>query len=144
LVVVLSFASARALAQAGAVQVDGAWARATVPGQGVGAVYLKITSPQDAKLTGVKTAVAKSAEIHSMSHEGGVMKMRRLDALDLPAGRTVVLEPGGDHIMLIDLAGPLKAGQRVQIQLTVERLGKRMRVPVSVQVRSAAPAQSAR
>ena len=71
-----------------------------------------------------------------MRHEGGVMKMRRLDALELPAGQTVSLEPGGFHIMLLDIRQPLKAGEVVKVTLIVEGGGERSEVQVSAPVRS--------
>ncbi len=73
-----------------------------------------------------------------MSNEGGVMRMRRVDSLDLPAGKTVVLEPGGYHVMLLDIVRPLKAGERVAVTLVIEEGGKRFELPVEAQVRSPA------
>jgi len=87
-------------AESPSVQVSKAWARATVPGQKVGGVYLEIRSSRDAKIIAVKSPVAASAEIHSMSNDGGVMRMRQLESLPLPAGETVELKSGGNHIML--------------------------------------------
>jgi hypothetical protein len=118
------------------VEVTDAWVRATVPGQKVAAGYMSLRSATAAKLVGVETKAARSAEIHTMSHEGGVMKMRRLDALDLPAGQVVVLEPGGNHIMLFDPVKPLTEGQRVSLKLLVEQGGKRIEVAVDAPVRS--------
>jgi hypothetical protein len=128
------------LAAAGAaraqVEVSDAWVRATVPGQKVAAAYMTLRSTAAARLVGVETKAARSAEIHSMSHEGGVMKMRRLDALELPAGQAVVLEPGGYHIMLFDPVKPLTEGQRVSLKLVVEQGGKRAELAVDAPVRS--------
>jgi copper(I)-binding protein len=118
------------------VEVTDAWIRATVPGQKVAAGYMKLRSAQAAKLVGVKTDAARSAEVHTMSHEGGVMKMRKLDALALPAGETVVLEPGGNHLMLFDPRKPLTKGQRVDLKLVVEQGGTRSEVPVQAEVRT--------
>jgi copper(I)-binding protein len=128
---------AAALAHAQAVQVSDAWVRATVPGQKVAAAYMTLRSSAAARLVGVKTKAARSAEIHSMSHEGGVMKMRRLESLELPAGQEVALEPGGNHIMLFDPVKPLEEGQRVALKLVVEQGGKRAEVSVDAPVRSA-------
>jgi hypothetical protein len=127
-------ALAAASVQAGVV-VTGAWARATMPGQTVAGVYMQIRSDAAAKLVGVSSAAAKSAELHRMSHEGGVMKMRHVDSLELPAGKTVALEPGGYHIMLMDIGQPLKPGDRVKLTLLVETGGKRQQVPVEAEVR---------
>ena len=121
---------------AAVVDVKDAWVRATVPGQKVAGAYLEIQSRSAARLVGARSPVAKSAEIHSMSNDGGVMKMRHLDALDLPAGQTVRLEPNGNHIMLFDIKQPLEAGARVPLTLIIEQKGKRNSVEVQAQVRA--------
>jgi copper(I)-binding protein len=118
------------------VEVTDAWVRATAPGQKVAAAYMTIRSGTAAKLVSVETKAARSAEIHTMSHEGGVMKMRRLDALELPAGQAVALEPGGNHIMLFDPSKPFTEGQRVPLKLIVEQGGKRVEVALDAPVRS--------
>jgi copper(I)-binding protein len=127
---------AAATAHAQQVEVSDAWVRATVPGQKVAAAYMTLRSGAAARLVGVKTKAARSAELHSMSHEAGVMKMRRLESLELPAGRDVALEPGGNHIMLFDPVKPLKEGQRVALKLLIEQGGKRVEVSVDAPVRS--------
>lgn len=118
------------------MSVEQAWARATVPGQKVAGVYLSIRSDQPATLTAVRSSLADGAEIHSMSNDNGVMRMRRLPQLDLPAGETVRLVPGGNHIMLLDIKRPLRAGERVPLVLTVERNGKKSAVEVQAEVRA--------
>ena len=133
LCVILLIAS-RAGAQ-GTVTVENAWARATVPGQKVAGVYLEIRSDEPAKLVGVRSPAASSAEIHSMSNDGGVMKMRRLQRLDLPAGQTVRLAPSGNHIMLLDIKQPLQPGARVPVVLIVEQKSKKKWIQVQAQVR---------
>ena len=119
------------------IRVIDPWARATVPGQKVGGVYMDITSPRDARLTGVSSPVAGAAEVHLMTMDGGTMKMRAVGALDLPAGRPVKLAPGGYHIMLFDLKKPLVAGKKVPLKLVIEDAGRRTRkIAVSAIVRS--------
>ena len=118
------------------VQVSGAWARATLPGQTVGGVYMQLRSDAPARLVAVKSPAARAAEVHQMSNDGGVMRMRRVDSLDLPAGKTVVFEPGGYHVMLLDIVRPLKAGQRVALTLVIEEGGKRFDLAVEAQIRS--------
>lgn len=115
-----------------AVTVEDAWVRATAPGQKVGAAYMKLRSSEDASLVGVKTSVTPQAEVHEMSMQGGVMKMRRIPALALPATQTVELKPGGYHLMLMNLAQPLKAGERVPLTLVIEN-GRRERQEIEVQ-----------
>lgn len=118
------------------VQVSGAWARATMPGQKVAGVYMQLRSDAQARLIGAKSLAAHAAEVHLMSNEGGVMRMRRVDSLDLPAGKMVVLEPGGYHVMLVDINRPLKPGEHVGVTLVIEEGGKRFELPVEAQVRS--------
>jgi copper(I)-binding protein len=124
-------------AHAAQVEVTDAWVRATVPGQPVAGAYMTLRSQRDAKVVAVQSPVAKGAEIHSMSNEGDVMKMRKLDALALPAGQRVELTPHGNHIMLLDIVRQLKAGDSVPITLTVERGKKKTKVRVDAPVREA-------
>ena len=105
------------------VKAENAWARATVPGQKTGSVYVDLTSAADAALVAAGSPVAARAELHSMSMDGGVMRMRALPKIELPAGRTVKLAPGGMHLMLLDLKQPLKAGDKVQVTLSVQASG---------------------
>jgi len=131
----LGLLSAGSIAWAG-VEVSGAWARATMPGQQVAGVYMQLRSDVRAKLIGVKSSAAETAELHQMSNEGGVMRMRHVDSLDLPAGEVVTLQPGGYHVMLFDIKRPLKAGEQVGVTLVIEEAGRRIELPVQAQVRS--------
>ena len=117
------------------LEVTDAWVRATVPGQPVAGAYLTIRSASAAKLVGVRSPVARSAEIHSMTEDGGVMRMRKLDALALPAGEPVELKSGGNHIMLLEIKRQLKAGEKVPLTLIVEQDGKKKTVAVEAAVR---------
>jgi copper(I)-binding protein len=120
------------------IQVSDAWVRATVPGQEVAGAYLSLRSETAAKLVKTESPVADSAAIHSMSMKNGVMEMRELTELALPAGKTVKLAPGGFHIMLIDLKKPLKAGETVPLKLTIrQRDNKLSIVEVQAEVRQA-------
>ena len=117
------------------ITIRNAWVRATVPGQRVAGAYLTLRSTTAARLTRVRTSVAPEVEIHEMSERDGVMRMRRLASLDLPAGREVQLAPGAIHLMLEDLKSPLRAGDEVELELITESDKKtpattRIRVPV--------------
>ncbi len=101
------------------VRVDDAWVRASAPGQNNTAGYMRIRSGVPAKLVGVKAAFAQSIEIHHTSMDGGVMRMRPVAELDLPAGQTVKLEPGGYHLMIMGVKEPLAAGQQVGLTLVI-------------------------
>jgi copper(I)-binding protein len=112
--------------QPGEVTVANAWARATPGGAKNGAVYMSITAEPGAgdRLVAAKSEAARSVELHISDHEGGVVRMRRLDALEVPAGQTVRLSPGGHHLMLLDLKQPLKTGDRVKLTLVFEKAGE--------------------
>jgi copper(I)-binding protein len=116
--------------------VSDAWARATVPGQSVGAAYMKIDSSYRATLAGIESDVSRSAEVHTMRHQNGVMQMRAQKQFEVPAGQRVELAPGGTHLMLLGLKKPLKAGETIQLNMTfVDGAGATTVVPVSVPVR---------
>jgi hypothetical protein len=119
------------------VTIQDAWARATAPGQENGSVGVVITSKQDARLIAVKSKVAASAEIHTMTMENGVMKMRQLEFLELPAKHAVTLGPGGNHLMLFGLKHPLKAGTTLPLTLTVQYADKRTEeIKIKAEIRS--------
>jgi hypothetical protein len=99
------------------VKLTDAWVRATNPGQSVGAAYMTLSSSQDVILTKVESDLTESVEIHSMSMQNGVMKMRMLDSLPLVAGKPYKLAPGGFHLMLFDLKKPLNVGEQVSFVL---------------------------
>ena len=110
-------------------------ARATVSGQPTGGGYMSITNSGAAdKLLSASAAVSTSVELHSMKMEGSMMRMRRLDALVLPAASTVVLEPGGLHLMFVGLKAPLKAGESFPLKLRLEKAGE---VEVQVKIEAA-------
>ncbi len=127
---------------ADAVSVSKPWVRATVAGQSVAGAYMDITAKANAALLGVASPVAAKAELHTMTMDGGMMKMRPLAKLDLPAGKTVNLKPGGNHVMLIDITRELKAGERVPLTLTVQdATGARSTLRVDAEVRAGAEGQ---
>lgn len=120
---------------AGDIQVEGAWARATAPGQDAGMADVTITSKQAATLVGFSTPAAKTAELHTMVHENGVMKMRQVKSIELPAGKRVNLVEGGYHLMLIGLKAPLKAGETVPLTLDVKVANKVVKVQTKAEVK---------
>ena len=118
--------------QATEINITDNWVRATAEGQDVGAAYMTITSASDNSLVKVESSVTNSVEIHSMSIENGVMKMRMLEQLDLKANTPNKLAPGGFHLMLFDLKKPLKAGETVSFTLHFKnQAGKESLVKVS-------------
>jgi copper(I)-binding protein len=114
----LLFAAGIAQAQ---VEAHNAWMRGTVEGQNSTGAFMELTSPTDTNLVSASSPVAKTVEIHSMEMApDGVMRMRALEHLAIPANKSVWLAPGGNHIMLTDLVRPLKAGESVPVVLTFE------------------------
>ena len=102
------------------IQVSEAWARATVPGQEVSGAFFSVKSLRPAQLIKVESSIAGNVEIHSMTMKNGVMEMRKLENLALPAGKLVKLAPGELHLMLLDIKQQLKPGDKVPLKLTLQ------------------------
>jgi periplasmic copper chaperone A len=114
----------------GSIAIAHPYARATVPGQPAGGGFLTLDNKgADDRLLSASAGVSGAVELHSMSMDGDVMRMRQVDAIELPAGKTVALKPGGLHIMFIGLKAPLKAGDSFPLKLKFEKAGE-----VTVQV----------
>jgi copper(I)-binding protein len=124
-------------AAAGELAVAGVWARASLGAAKSGAVYLTVENWGAAadRLITAETLAASHAALHTHIMEEGVMKMRPVAAgIEIPAGGSAVLAPGGLHVMLMGLAAPLEEGARFALTLTFERAGL---VAVEVLVRPA-------
>lgn len=120
--------------KAGDLVISQAWSRATPGGAKVAGGYLTIENKGTApdKLVAVTAEIAGKAEVHEMAMDNGVMKMRPLSkGLVIEPGKTVKLAPGGHHLMLQDLKGPFKEGEKVPVTLEFEKAGK---VAVSLDV----------
>jgi periplasmic copper chaperone A len=102
------------------VEVKDAWVRATVAQQKSTGAFMQLTAQADARVVQVSSPIAGVVEIHEMAMDKDVMKMRAVPALPLPAGKVVELKPGGYHVMLMDLKGPVKAGDVVPVTLVLE------------------------
>ncbi|HTN65183.1 MAG TPA: copper chaperone PCu(A)C [Burkholderiaceae bacterium] len=127
--------------QAGTLHVDHPYARATVPGQPSGAAYMTLENrgKDGDRLLAAASPVAQKTEIHTMSMDGNVMKMRQVAGIDLAPASKVVMKPGdGYHIMLLGLKQQLKAGDTLPLTLTFEKAGK-LEVSVPVQEVKRAP-----
>lgn len=116
----LAASLAAAMPCAAEVTVNEAWVRGTVTGQKVTGAFMQLTSPTATSLVGVSTPMAKTAEIHEMKADGGMVRMKAIDRLPLPASTAVELKPGGYHVMLFDLKQPLVEGDIVPMTLTFE------------------------
>ena len=134
----VGFASASAASEP--VKVTGGWVRSTVAGQKGSGAFMTITAKETVQLTSVSSPVAGVAEVHEMKMDGDVMKMRAVPVLELPAGRSVELKPGGYHLMLMDLKQSLIVGNTVPVTLIfMDGNGAERRVKVSLPVVAAAP-----
>jgi len=107
-------------AHAADVKIEDPWVRGTVVGQMATGAFMSITAKEGAALVSASSPVAGVVEIHTMKMEDGVMKMRPIPRLNLPAGEAVQLQPGSYHVMLMDLKQPLKTGEIVPITLKLE------------------------
>ena len=104
------------------LQVAGPWVRESNPATRITAVYLTLTNPTPHAITvvGASSPAAKVVEMHEMTTVDGVMTMRQTSKIVIPARGTVKLQPGGMHLMLIDLVEPLRAGASVDLTLKLE------------------------
>jgi copper(I)-binding protein len=107
------------------IMVENAWARATPGTIKTGGAYMTLVDHGTSadRLIGVATPVAGKAELHVMSEDNGIMKMRPVDAVPVEPGKPTELKPGGYHVMLIDLKQPLKEGDSFPMTLTFEKAG---------------------
>ncbi|NML05622.1 copper chaperone PCu(A)C [Sphingomonas sp. G-3-2-10] len=120
----------------GTLTVTHAWTRQTAPSQSVGGGFLTVANGGKAadRLVAASSPVSARVELHTMSMEGGVMRMRQVTGgLDVPAGGKLELKPGGYHLMLIGLKKPLVRGTAVPVTLQFQRAGK---VTVQLKVES--------
>ena len=115
------------------VQAEDAWCRPTPNGVLVGGCYVTLVSSRDDVLVSVASPASPTVEIHEMQMEGDMMRMSQIeDGLTLPAGETIQLRPGAEHLMLTALSAPLAEGQTVPLTLTFEDAAE---VTVEAQVR---------
>lgn len=129
--------SANAVAQPPPVAVESPWVRASVPQQQATGAFMRLTARTDLRLVAARSDVAAATEVHEMTMQGQMMRMREVAAVALPRGRSVALAPGGYHIMLIGLKRPLVAGEQVPITLVLEdAAGRRSETRVQAIVRA--------
>ncbi len=109
----------------GSLTIGHPYARPTVPGQAVGGGFMSVANKgPDDRLLSATSSVAKSVELHTMSMDGDVMRMRQVDDIALPAGKTVDLKPGAFHLMFMGLKAPLKAGDKLPVTLKFAKAGQ--------------------
>ncbi len=119
------------------VTVKDAWVRATVPQQKATGAFMQLNAAKDSKLVSASSTLTPVVEVHEMTMQDNVMKMRQIPAVEVPAGKSVELKPGGYHVMLMDLKQQVKEGDTVPLSLVFEgKDGKRETVQVKAQVRA--------
>jgi periplasmic copper chaperone A len=110
----------------GTLEIDNPWSRAVPKGGTVAAGYMTIKNNGTTadRLTGASTSVAGKVEVHEMSMDNGVMKMRPVEGgIEIKPGETVTLKPGSDHLMLMNIKHALEAGKTVEATLQFEKAG---------------------
>jgi periplasmic copper chaperone A len=129
-------ASCLSLAALAQTTVTEPWIRGTVAQQKATGMFASITSKSGGRLVSASSPAAGVVEIHEMAMDGNVMKMRAVPGLDLPAGKSVELKPGGYHVMLMDLKQQMKDGDTVPVTLVVEgKDGKKETLEIKAKVR---------
>ena len=119
------------------VTVADPWVRGTVAQQRATGAFMTLTAPAGARLVEARSPVAGVVEIHEMTMDSNVMRMRQVPMLELPAGKAVELKPGGYHVMLMELKQPMKTGESVPITLVFEdKDKKRLTVDIQAPVRA--------
>lgn len=123
------------------LKIEGAWSRATPPGASTGVIYFKIVNEGKTadRLLRVEADVAKTVELHESREENGVMTMRPIAAVDVPAGAAITFAPGGKHVMLMGLKTALKAGTDFPATLVFEQAGA---IKTNVTISETAPSGS--
>ena len=122
------------------VKVEQPWVRATVPQQRATGAFMQLTASADSRLVAAQSPVAGVVEIHEMAMERDVMKMRAIPGLPLPAGQAVALQPGGYHVMLMDLKTQVKPGVPVPLTLVFEHAnGTRETLELQAEARAMNP-----
>ena len=121
------------MAKVGDVMIHDGWARASIGSAPNSAAYVTLMTHGETadKLVGVSTPVAETAELHNHIMEGDIAKMREVEAIEVKPGEMARLEPGGFHVMLMGLRGPLNAGDMLPLTLIFEQAGEvTLEVPI--------------
>jgi copper(I)-binding protein len=125
----------------GSLEISQPWTRATAPTAKAGGGYTTITNQGTTadRLIAARSAASAKVEIHEMKMDGNVMRMRELDkGLEIPAGATVMLKPGGYHIMFMELKAPFAKDAKVPVTMVFEKAGS-IDVELLVQAMGAQP-----
>ena len=133
----LALGACNAPTTSGELRVEQAWARTTPPGATTGAGYFTVVNESAAdRLVSAASPAADKVELHESAMEGMVMTMRALGPVEIKAGKTLTLAPGGKHLMFVGLKQPFLAGEKVPVTLTFEIAGVKT---IELEVRNAPP-----
>jgi copper(I)-binding protein len=125
------------------VTVTDPWIRGTVTGQSETGAFMTIKSTEALKLVGASSPVARKVEVHKMEMDQGVMRMRPMSKLEIPANSAVALKPGSYHVMLMGISKPLTAGEKVPLTLQFQnKEGKMTSTTIQAEVRPLTEATS--
>jgi copper(I)-binding protein len=126
LLVALALPAAAQQYQLGSLVIEHPWSRTTAPGMPMGVAYLSITNTGKAadELLSASTPAASRVEMHLTTIADGIARMRPLGEITIAPGSTVKIEPGGIHLMLVDLKAPLERGRQVPLDLTFRHAGR--------------------
>ena len=129
----LSFSVQAQEAKVGAIKIEKAYTRSTVPGQMAAGGFMKIENKGAAdQLISASSPVAGEVQLHEMAMEGNVMKMRQVKDIAVPSGGEVELKPGGLHLMFMNIKAPLAAGETVPVKLKFAKAGEvEVKMPVN-------------
>lgn len=126
------------LAASAEIIIKDAWVRTTVAEQKVTGAFMQITSDKVVKLVAANSPAAETTEVHEMTMQGDVMKMRQVNEVVIDAGKSVELKPGSYHIMLMNLKKPVQAGSIVNLNLEfLDADGKKQIIKVKAEARAA-------
>ncbi len=126
------------LAASAEIIIKDAWVRTTVAEQKVTGAFMQITSDKTVKLVAANSPAAETTEVHEMSMQGDVMKMRQVNEVVIDAGKSVELKPGSYHIMLMNLKKPVQTGSIVNLNLEfLDADGKKQIIKVKAEARAA-------
>ena len=126
------------------VEVNGAWARATVKGQKSTGAFMDLIAHEPLRLVGASSPVAGVTEVHQMKMDGDIMRMSAVSSLELPEHKTFSLKPGGYHVMLMDLKAPLPKDGSIPLTLVFkDAKGAETRTEIKVPVLATAPGGAA-
>ena len=125
MLVIMAGAGAQSIFKIGPIEISNAWARASTGSTGAGAAYFEVRnlSRNADRLVSAKTEVSRTASLHTHIMKDNIMRMERVEGLEVPAYGRVLLKPVGYHVMLVGLGKPLMKGQTFMLSLTFEKAG---------------------